>query len=77
MEELIRTTDLLTIAYAEALLKEAGIGYFIADHATADIIGLSGSIPRRVLVVDDDLPRARRLITDAGLGHELRPERTR
>jgi hypothetical protein len=31
-------------------------------------------LPRRILVEDDEVSRARRLLTDAGLGHELRPD---
>jgi hypothetical protein len=31
-------------------------------------------LPRRILVDDEQAARARRLLTDAGLGHELRPE---
>ena len=32
MEELIRTNDPVVISFAESLLKEAEIGYFIADQ---------------------------------------------
>jgi hypothetical protein len=31
-------------------------------------------LPRRILVEQDQATRARRLLTDAGLGHELRPD---
>jgi hypothetical protein len=34
--------------------------------------GSVGFLPRRVLVRDDDLARARRLLEDAGLGGELK-----
>jgi len=33
-----------------------------------------GVLPRRVLVDDDDVAAARRLLNEAGLGHELRPD---
>jgi hypothetical protein len=36
--------------------------------------GSLGVLPRRVLVADDDVDRARRLLTEAGLAHELRPD---
>ena len=75
MEELIRTGDLVTIAFAEALLKDAGIGYLVADQAISAVEGMIGSFPRRVLIDADDAPRARRLMIDAGLGHELRAAR--
>jgi hypothetical protein len=73
MEELIRTNDLVIISFVEALLKEADIDYFVADQAMSALEGMVGAFPRRVLIDADDADRARRLIVDAGLGHELRP----
>jgi len=37
--------------------------------------GSIGVFPRRILVGEDQLTMARRLLADAGLGHELRPDR--
>ncbi len=34
--------------------------------------GSLGFLPRRILVVEDDAPAARRLLRDAGLAAELR-----
>jgi hypothetical protein len=34
--------------------------------------GSLGILPRRVLVGDDEVSRARQVLRDAGLGHELR-----
>jgi len=36
--------------------------------------GSLGILPRRVLVAEDDVSAARRLLQEAGLGHELRPD---
>jgi hypothetical protein len=36
--------------------------------------GSLGVLPRRILVAEDDVTAARRLLTEAGLGHELRPD---
>jgi hypothetical protein len=77
MEELIRTNDLVTISFVEALLKDAGIHYLVADQAMSAVEGMLGVFPRRVLVDADEAIRARRLMSDAGLGGELRPDRTR
>lgn len=73
MEELIRTNDLVTISFVEALLKDADIGYMVADQAMSALEGMVGAFPRRILVDADEAIRARRLMTDAGLGAELRP----
>ncbi len=77
MEELIRTNDLVTISFVEALLKDAGIHYLVADQAMSAVEGMLGVFPRRVLVDADEEVRARRLLADAGLGGELRPDRKR
>ncbi|PKR90614.1 hypothetical protein CXZ10_04430 [Pleomorphomonas diazotrophica] len=74
MEELIRTNDLVLISFVEALLKDADIAYLVADQAMSALEGMVGAFPRRVLVDTDEADRARRLLTDAGLGHELRPK---
>jgi hypothetical protein len=36
--------------------------------------GSIGILPQRVLVAEDHAVAARRLLKDAGLGHELRPD---
>lgn len=74
MEELIRSNDLVLIATAEALLKGAGIGYLVLDQHMSTLEGSLGMLPRRVVVDADEAARARRLMIDAKLGHELRPE---
>jgi hypothetical protein len=38
------------------------------------IEGSLGVLPRRLLVADDDVVAARRLLTEAGLAHELRAD---
>ncbi|WP_407048193.1 DUF2007 domain-containing protein [Methyloraptor flagellatus] len=74
MKELMRSNDLVVIATVEALLAGRDIDCLVLDQHMSALEGSIGILPRRVLVTEDDLPRARRLLTDAGLGHELRPE---
>ena len=45
----------------------------LLDQNMSVLEGSLGVLPRRVLVADDELDDARRLLMDAGLGHELRP----
>jgi hypothetical protein len=72
MREIVRTNDVVLITAIEALLKGAGIRYTVLDQNMSVLEGSLGMLPRRVLVDDDHVARARRVLTDAGLGHELR-----
>jgi hypothetical protein len=72
MIELFRTNDLVLISAARAILAEDDIVVCIADEHMSALEGSLGFLPRRVLVPDGDLTRARRLLIAAGLGGELR-----
>lgn len=72
MSELLRSNDIVLISAIEALLKAAGIDYFVADQHISGMEGSIGAFPRRVLVDSDQLTQARRLMTDAGWGAELK-----
>ena len=74
MRELVRTNDAVVLSAIEALLKSANIGHVIADQNMSVLEGSIGIFPRRILVDDDEVAAARRLLTDAGFGKELRPE---
>ncbi|GGA77048.1 hypothetical protein GCM10011491_00250 [Brucella endophytica] len=73
MIELMRTNDLVLISFAEALLAEAGIVHFVADSNMSIIEGSLGVLPRRLMVDEAEAERARQILGDAGIGHELRP----
>jgi Putative prokaryotic signal transducing protein len=45
------------------------------DQNMSVLEGSIGVFPRRILVGEDELTMARRLLEDAGFGHELRPDR--
>lgn len=72
MIELLRTNDLVLISSVEALLDDEGVGFFLADQHMSAVEGSLGFLPRRLLVAEEDAPRARRLLSDAGLASELR-----
>ena len=74
MIELVRTNDAVLISYIEALMRDAGIGYFVADRNMSVAEGSIGILARRVMVIEDDEAAARRLLKDAGIAHELRDE---
>jgi Putative prokaryotic signal transducing protein len=74
MRELVRTNDPVLISAIEALLNGAAIHHLVFDQNMSVLEGSIGMLPRRVMVSDDDMAAARRLLTDAGLGHELRSD---
>jgi hypothetical protein len=71
MDELLRTNDPVLLSFVGALLNEAGIAHTVADQNMSVIEGTIGILPRRILVLADELERARRLLREAGLEHEL------
>ncbi len=46
-------------------MRDAGIATLLVDQHTSSIEGSIGAIQRRLLVAEDDLPRARRLLEEA------------
>ena len=70
----MRTNDSVLVSAVQALLEGAAIPHVVLDQNMSIVEGSLGILPRRVLVSDDHLKAARRLLEDAGLGHELRPD---
>lgn len=67
MRELLRTNDITVIAYARAVLDDAGIESFELDVNTSVLEGSLGILPRRLMVVDVDFHDAIELMQD----HEI------
>ena len=67
MKELLRTNDITVIAYARAVLADAGIESFELDVNTSVLEGSLGILPRRLMVIDLDLQEAIDLMQD----HEI------
>lgn len=74
MREIVRTNNLVLISAIEALLKGADIDHMIVDQNMSVMEGSIGIFPRRILVDEDQLAAARRLLSEAGLADELRPD---
>jgi Putative prokaryotic signal transducing protein len=73
LRELVRTNDAVLISAIEALLNGARIAHMVVDQNMSVMEGSIGIFPRRILVGEDQIQMARRLLQDAGFGHELRP----
>ena len=64
MKELLRSSDPTVIACASALLEGEDIPVFPMDVHMSILEGSLGILPRRLMVRDQDLWRARIVLTD-------------
>jgi hypothetical protein len=67
MKELLRSTDPTVIAFASALLSGEDIEVFVMDVHMSVLEGSIGVLPRRMMVRDEDLTAAERVIRDNGI----------
>jgi hypothetical protein len=74
LREIVRTNDPVLVSAIEALLKGDNIPHVVLDRNMSVLEGSIGILPRRILVAEEHAVRARKLLSDAGLAHELRPD---
>jgi Putative prokaryotic signal transducing protein len=74
VKEIVRTNNMVLVSAIGALLDGAKIPHMVLDQNMSVLEGSLGILPRRVLVAEEDVGRARRLLSEAGLAHELRPD---
>ena len=67
MKELLQTTDPTIIAFAAALLQGEEIDCFQMDVHMSVLEGSIGILPRRLMVRERDLFRARAVMQDNGI----------
>ena len=65
MKELLRTNNAVYLSYAQAVLTDAGIDTLVFDNHTSVMEGSLGVLPRRLMVLDDDLDRAKKVLAEA------------
>lgn len=65
MKELIRSNDPVRLSFLTALLADAGIGALILDTHSSVMQGSIDILEQRLMVADDDLIEARRVLTEA------------
>src|SRR5262245_26586661 len=70
--EIVRTNNAVLISAIEAILAQAQIPHVVLDQNMSVLEGSLGVLPRRVLVHQSCVAAARGLLSEAGLGHELR-----
>jgi len=71
MKELLRSNDPVLLSFVSTLLEEANIAFMVLDTNMSVLEGSLGILPRRILVEEDCVDRARKLLTEAGVGHDI------
>ena len=61
----------VTLSFAQAVLKDAGIESFLFDMNAAILDGSTTLVRKRLMIIDEDEAEARELLEAAGIGHEL------
>lgn len=69
MKEIIRTSDRVVIGLAQAMLQDEDIIVMVLDDQAGMMLG---KVLCRLLVSDEQETRAREILTEAGMGNELR-----
>lgn len=70
MIELVRTNDVVLISWLEAALNDVGIDMLVFDGNASVVEGSLPLLQRRVMVLEEDLPRARVILSEAYLDGE-------
>ena len=63
MTELLKSNDLVFISYVVHLLSAHGIGAMVFDEHMSAVEGSIGALPRRIMVDEEDVERARKLLS--------------
>jgi hypothetical protein len=67
MLDILRSNDPVVLNLAQAVLRDARIGSFLADQHMSIVEGSIGAFPRRLQVHADDWTAARKALSEAGL----------
>jgi len=64
VEELLRSNDPVWISYVIASLADENVEAVLLDQHTSVLEGSIGAIQRRVMVLSEDIIRAKRILAD-------------
>ncbi|HZP09549.1 DUF2007 domain-containing protein [Methyloceanibacter sp.] len=76
MKELLRSNDAVLLSYVSSLLEEDAIGFIVADANMSVLEGSIGILPRRILVESGKIGEARKILTEAGIGHVITEDKS-
>jgi hypothetical protein len=65
MKELLRSNNPVFLSFAQSVLADAGIEALVFDIHMSVMEGSIGALPRRLMVPDEDLGRARAALAAA------------
>jgi hypothetical protein len=66
MRVVAESTDPVRVSFLLALLRDAGIECIVLDAHISALEGGIGAFPRRLVVAEDDLAQARRVLRESG-----------
>ena len=66
MIELLRTNDPVLISFVQATLADAGIETLVLDTHASILEGSASAIPRRIMIMDEDLETAKQILKTRG-----------
>ena len=74
MKELAKSNDPVFLSWAQSVLGDAGVPCYLFDSHMSVLDGSIGILPRRLMVSDDDLAQAQRLLEEAAPPEEADAE---
>jgi len=69
MHELLRSNDAVLINFTVVLLRDAGLRPLLVDEHMSAIEGSIGALPRRVLIAEDEMNQAMRVMRESSLSN--------
>lgn len=66
MIEIWRTNDPVVLSFLEALLRDGGVESVVLDTHASVLDGSSTFVERRLMTLEEDASRARRILAEAG-----------
>lgn len=65
MRDVLKTNDAVLLNFAQVVLSDAGIETVVFDNHMSIMDGSLGILPRRLMVLETDYERARRVLGEA------------
>jgi hypothetical protein len=64
MKDVLKTNNVVLLSYAQSLLTDARIESVVFDSHASVMDGSMGILPRRLMVADDDVAQAERVLRE-------------